>query len=64
MHVKVYLADGGTLDVSHFDAGTALDLKEGLEGDDAPEFMTFEMDAATVLIARRHVVRIDLEGGF
>ena len=58
MRVTVHLSDGATLDIEDFDADTALDLTEGLEDQ---RFLTFEMDAATVLVNRDHIVRLDIE---
>lgn len=58
MHLTIYLADGGTLDVAKFDAPTALELRHALVDE---QFLTFEMDDATVLVNRDQIVRIDIE---
>ncbi|RLV56050.1 hypothetical protein D9V41_09180 [Aeromicrobium phragmitis] len=60
MRVKVYLADGGTLEVNDFDEGSALDLRNAVECGES--WLTFEMDDATVLVSARQVVRIDFDG--
>lgn len=60
MRVKLFLADGGELEMDHVDADSVLELqKEIREGDDP--FLTFDMDGATVLVARQHLVRIDFD---
>jgi hypothetical protein len=59
MRLTVYLSDNGILDVADFDAASVLDLREELNTSGA--FLTFEMDGATVLVARDHIVRIDVE---
>ncbi|WP_293785023.1 hypothetical protein [uncultured Aeromicrobium sp.] len=61
MRVTVHLADGGTLDVGHFDVASALDLCESVEGGEP--WLTFEMDDDTALVNAAHVVRIDFETG-
>ena len=59
MKVTCYLSDGGTLDFENFDAESALDLRAAV--DDEQKFLVFDMDGATVLVNRDHVVRIDME---
>lgn len=56
MRVTVYLTSG-QLAFEHFDADTALDLRE--EFDEA-RTLTFDMDGDTVVVVNRdHVVYID-----
>ncbi len=61
MRVKVYLADGGTLDVKDFASDTALDLRAAV--DEGQPWLTLEMDGATVLINTSQIARIDFETG-
>lgn len=63
MQVTVYLSDGGTLDISDMEPATALDLRSELNAEHPIRFLTFDLDGATVLVAREHVIRIDLETG-
>lgn len=60
MRVKIYLSDGGHLTIEDFDPESALDLRDEIK---AQRFLTFDMDGATVLVNRDHVVRIDFETG-
>lgn len=62
MKVTAYLSDGGVLNIGDFDAESALDLKQELN-EGGPDFLTFDMDGATVIVARPHVVRMDFETG-
>lgn len=62
MRLSVYLSDQATLNIDDFDAESALVLKEELN-EGGPDFLTFDMDGATVVVARAHVVRIDFETG-
>jgi hypothetical protein len=62
MRVSVYLSDDSALDIENFDEETALDLRESLSDPDAT-WLTFDMDGATVVVNRAHVVRIDFETG-
>lgn len=59
MKVQVFLSDGGKLTVEEFDQESALDLAEELSSGESP-FLTFEMGDATVIVARAHIVRVDL----
>lgn len=60
--MRAYLSDGSELAIADFDPESALDLLADFrDGDSAT--MTFDMDGATVVVARHHVVRIDLETG-
>lgn len=62
MHVTVYLRrGGGRLDIADMPDGDALDLKRDLTRDGARDPITLEMDGATVLVNRRHIVRVDFE---
>lgn len=62
MKVTVYLSDGAELEIADFDEASALDLRESLNVREA-DWLTFDMDGATVLVNRAHVVRIDFETG-
>lgn len=61
MEIFVRLADKGSLHIEDFDAESALDLRESLESGE--QWLTFDMDGATVLVNTAHVVRIDFETG-
>lgn len=58
MRLTVYLDDGGVLNINQFNADTVLDLREEL---DSRPWLTFEMDEATVIVARDHITRIDID---
>lgn len=62
MQITVHLSDGAELTIADFNPESALDLVAEFRDGDDPTF-TFDMDGATVLVARHHVVRIDLETG-
>jgi hypothetical protein len=62
MRLTVYLSDGGQLDVQKVEVESMLDLREVLE-DDRPQFLTFDMDGATIVVNRDHIVRLDIETG-
>lgn len=61
MRFTVYLSDGGTLDVQKGEVESMLDLRDALDNDGGPKFLTFDMDGATVVVNRDHIVRIDIE---
>lgn len=62
MRVTVYLADDERLDIMEMPDADALDLRADFE-EGASATMLFDMDGATIVVARRHVVRIDFETG-
>lgn len=63
MTVTIFLAGGGHLSIQDFDADAALDLRSELSSEHPLPFLTFDMDGATVLVNRDHIVRIDFETG-
>lgn len=60
MKLAVILSDGSALVIEDFDADTAFGLAEELRVGTLP-FLTLEMDEATVLVNRNHIMRIDME---
>lgn len=58
MKVTIFLSDGGQLNIDDFDAESAMDLAAMLP---EQQFHTFEMDGATVIVNRDHIVRVDLD---
>ena len=62
MKVAVYLSDGAELDIAELSDEDALSLREDFDSG-VSRTMTFDMDGATVVVARHHVVRIDFETG-
>lgn len=59
MRVKVYLADGGEVEVKDFEQSSALALREAL--DDGESWLTLALDDDTTVINAAHVVRIDFD---
>lgn len=62
MRTTIYLSDGGTLKIADLDDGSALELRADLDHGES-RFLALDMDGATVLVNRDHVVRVDLETG-
>lgn len=61
MKVTVYLSDGGSLDAD-FDAESVMDLRDDV-ANGSERFLTFDLDGATVVVNRDHIVRVDFETG-
>lgn len=60
MRIKLFLVDGGELEMDHMSAEDALDLRkeitEGIE-----DWITLDMDGGTVIVAKKHLVRVDFD---
>ena len=60
MRLTVCTSDGNDFEIADFDANSALDLKRALN-EDGEQFLTLDMDGATVLINRAHIVSVEVD---
>lgn len=63
MIVTIYTTDGGTLDITSFDAQTVLEMIADLQEAKPGHMLTFDLDEglSQVFIQKRHIVRIDID---
>ena len=58
MKLTIHLSDDSKLEWEDFDADSLFELRDEMADQ---QLLTFEMDQATVIVNRDHIVRMDVE---
>lgn len=61
VRLTITTTDGDLVEVKDFDQESALDLVEALQDPVGHPFLTFDLDLGTTYVARRHIVRVDID---